>query len=122
MTTCLLAVAGGIGAALRLALNGFVHQHIHPNYQWRCSIINISGSFVLGLVSGLAAGRVLPEQSSLLIGVALVGGFTAFSTTSFQTLRLLQEGRVWPAVANSFGMIAAAVTVAGLGIWLDRAP
>ncbi|WP_308468492.1 fluoride efflux transporter FluC [Rathayibacter soli] len=120
MTTCLLAVAGGIGAALRLALNGVVHRHVRPNYPVAMSIINVTGSFVLGLVSGLAAGRVLPDQWSLFIGVGLVGGFTAFSTTSFQTLRLLQEGRVWLAVANSFGMIAVAVIVAGLGIWLGR--
>ena len=120
VTTCLLAVAGGVGAALRLSLNGFVHRRVRPNYPVAMSIINVSGSFVLGLVTGLVAGRVLPELWGLLIGVGLVGGFTAFSTTSFQTLRLLQERRVWLAVANSFGMIAAAVAVAGLGIWLGR--
>jgi CrcB protein len=85
------------------------------------SIINVSGSFVLGLATGLTAGHVLSEQWSLLIGVGLVGGFTAFSTTSFQTLRLLQERRLWLAFANSFGMIALAVLVAGLGMWLGRA-
>ncbi|MEO6944941.1 MAG: CrcB family protein [Lacisediminihabitans sp.] len=120
VTTCLLSVAGGIGAALRLALNGFVHSRVRPNYPVAMSIINVTGSFVLGLVTGLAAGRVLPELWSLFIGVGLVGGFTAFSTTSFQTLRLLQERRVWLALANSFGMIAVAVIVAGLGLWLGR--
>jgi CrcB protein len=121
LTTCLLAVAGGVGAALRLALNGFVHGRVRPNYPVAMSIINVSGSFVLGLATGLTAGHVLSEQWSLLIGVGLVGGFTAFSTTSFQTLRLLQERRLWLAFANSFGMIALAVLVAGLGMWLGRA-
>lgn len=121
LTTCLLAVAGGVGAALRLALNGFVHGRVRPNYPVAMSIINVSGSFVLGLATGLTAGHVLSEQWSLLIGVGLVGGFTAFSTTSFQTLRLLQERRLWLALANSFGMIALAVLVAGLGMWLGRA-
>lgn len=120
LTTCLLAVAGGVGAALRLALNGFVHGRVRPNYPVAMSIINVSGSFVLGLATGLTAGHVLSEQWSLLIGVGLVGGFTAFSTTSFQTLRLLQERRLWLALANSFGMIALAVLVAGLGMWLGR--
>lgn len=121
LTTCLLAVAGGVGAALRLALNGFVHGRVRPNYPVAMSIINVSGSFVLGLATGLTAGHLLSEQWSLLIGVGLVGGFTAFSTTSFQTLRLLQERRLWLAFANSFGMIAVAVLVAGLGMWLGRA-
>jgi CrcB protein len=51
----------------------------------------------------------------------MVGGFTAFSTTSFQTLRLLQEHRIWLAIANSFGMLAIAIIVAAIGLWLGRA-
>lgn len=54
------------------------------------------------------------------IGAGFVGGFTAFSTTSFQTLRLVQEGRWWSAIANSFGMVTLSVVVAGLGLWLGR--
>lgn len=120
VTTCLLSIAGGVGAALRLLLNGFVHRRVRPNYPVAMSIINISGSFVLGLITGLAAGRVLPELWSTIIGVGLVGGFTAFSTTSFQTLRLLQEKRIGLAIANSLGMLALAVLVAALGLWLGR--
>jgi len=120
VTTCVLSVAGGIGAALRLALNGFVHARVRPAYPVAMSIINVSGSFVLGLATGLTAGHLLTAQWSLYLGVGLVGGFTAFSTTSFQTLRLVQERHVWLALANSFGMIAAAVLLAGLGMWLGR--
>jgi CrcB protein len=50
----------------------------------------------------------------------MVDGFTAFSTTSFQTLRLLHEQRIWLAIANSFGMLALAVIMAGCGLWLGR--
>jgi CrcB protein len=82
------------------------------------SIINISGSFVLGLIVGVAGGRILPDSWSIVVGVGLVGGFTAFSTTSLQTVRLLQEHRAWLAVANSFGMLAVAVLVAAAGLWL----
>jgi CrcB protein len=76
---------------------------------------------VLGLILGFAGGRMLPGSWSIVIGVGLVGGFTAFSTTSLQTVRLLQERRVWLAVANSFGMLAVAVFVAALGLWLGAA-
>jgi fluoride exporter len=119
-TTCLTAAGGGAGAALRLGLNGMVHRHVRPDYPVAMSIINVTGSFVLGLVTGLAARGVLPDRWSLLIGVGLVGGFTAFSTTSLQTLRLVQERRIWLALSNSFGMIALAVLMAGVGIWLGR--
>ncbi len=116
-----VALAGGIGAALRLALNGAIHRRVRPEYPVAMTIINVGGSFALGLVAGLMDGRVLPQLWAIALGAGLVGGFTAFSTTSFQTLRLVQEKRWWSAVANSFGMIAVSVVVAGLGLWLGRA-
>lgn len=116
----LVAVAGGLGAALRLALNGAIHRRVRPEYPIAMTIINVGGSFALGLITGLVDGRVLPEFWAVGLGAGLVGGFTAFSTTSFQTLRLVQEKRWWSAVANSFGMIALSVVVAGLGLWLGR--
>lgn len=120
VTTFLIAVAGGIGAALRLLLNGVIHRLVATTYPVAMSLINVSGSFVLGLIVGMA-GEGLPEHWSLFIGVGLVGGFTAFSTTSFQTVRLLQTHHSWLAVFNSLGMLAAAIACAGLGIWLGRA-
>src|SRR5690606_34501742 len=103
-----------------LAVNGIVHRRVRTDYPVAMFIINVTGSFLLGLITGLTAGHILPEQLGLYAGVGMVGGFTAFSTTSFQTLRLLQERRVWLAVVNSFGMRALAVVVAGLGLWLGR--
>lgn len=120
LSTLLVALAGGLGAALRLAVNGLVHRRVRTDYPVAMFVINVTGSFLLGLVTGLAAGHVLPEQLGLYAGVGMVGGFTAFSTTSFQTLRLLQERRIRLAVMNSFGMLVVAVVVAGVGIWLGR--
>ncbi|WP_341953521.1 CrcB family protein [Salinibacterium sp. TMP30] len=68
----------------------------------------------------MAAAHILPEELGLYAGVGMVGGFTAFSTTSFQTLRLLHEHRIWLAIANSFGMLALAVIMAACGLWLGR--
>lgn len=121
VTSLVVALAGGVGAALRLVLNAVVHRRIRTNYPVAMTIINVAGSFVLGLTIGLTAGRVLPELWSEYIGVGVVGGFTAFSTTSFQSLRLLQEHHIWLALANSLGMAAAAVLTAGLGLWLGTA-
>lgn len=120
LTTILVAVGGGLGAALRLILNGAIHRRVRPTYPVAMSLINTVGSFVLGLVTGLLASHLLPESLGLGLGVGLVGGFTAFSTTSFHTLRLLQDRRVWAALANGFGMVVVAVILAGLGLWLGR--
>lgn len=121
MTTLVVAVAGGVGAAIRLAMNGAIHRRVRPRYPVALTIINVSGSFFLGLISGLAGSHLLTPEWGIVLGVGLVGGFTAFSTTSFQTLRLVQDRRAWAAVANSFGMIVAAILVAGVGLWLGRA-
>lgn len=118
--TLLVALAGAVGAALRLTVNGLVHRRIRTSYPVAMFIINVAGSFLLGLITGLTVGHVLPEHLALYVGAGMVGGFTAFSTASFQTLRLLQEHRIGLAILNSFGMLAGAVLVAGLGMWLGR--
>lgn len=120
LTSLLVAIGGGIGAAMRLGVNGAVHRRVRPTYPVALTLINTIGAFLLGLVTGLLATHVLPEDLGLGLGVGLVGGFTAFSTTSFHSLRLLQDRRVWAAIANSFGMLAVAVVLAGLGLWLGR--
>ncbi len=120
LTPLLIFVAGGTGAALRLAVNGAIHRRVRPEYPIAMTLINFVGSFSLGLVTGLASGLVIPDSWAIVVGTGLVGGFTAFSTTSFHTLRLVQERRWWSAVANSFGMIVVAVVLAGLGLWLGR--
>lgn len=120
LTTVLVAVGGGIGAALRLSVNGLIHRRVRPTFPVALTLINTLGAFLLGLVTGLLAAHVLPEVWGLSLGVGLVGGFTAFSTTSFHSLRLLQDRRVWAAIANSFGMLAVAVILSGLGLWLGR--
>lgn len=120
LTSLLVAVGGGIGAALRLGVNGAVHRRVRPTYPVALTLINTVGAFLLGMVTGLIAAHVLPEDLGLGLGTGLVGGFTAFSTTSFHSLRLLQDGRVWAAIVNSFGMLVVAVVLAGLGLWLGR--
>jgi fluoride exporter len=120
LTALLVAIGGGFGAALRLAVNGAIHRRVRPEYPVAMTVINLVGSFLLGFVTGLASGLFIPDSWSIVLGTGAIGGFTAFSTTSFHTLRLLQEQRWWAAVANSFGMIVVAVLLAGLGLWLGR--
>lgn len=120
VTTLIITCAGGLGASLRLILNRVIHTAISSTYPVAMSLINITGSFFFGLVSGVLDARLLPPEWGLYLAVGLVGGFTAFSTTSFQTLRLIQERRYLIAAINSFGMITVAVTAAGVGVWIGR--
>jgi CrcB protein len=85
---------------------------------WGTITINLTGSFLLGLITGLATTHLLPESVHLIIGAGFLGGYTTFSTASFETIRLLQE-RKWVAGGlNGLGVLIAATALAALGLWI----
>lgn len=113
-----IAVAGGVGAAARFALDGFVGHKWQTTFPWATFVINVSGSLALGLVSAAAAGVLLPQEWSLILGAGFLGGYTTFSTTSHETIRLLLDRRILASAANGLGTLAASVGAAALGYWL----
>ncbi|TAL41040.1 MAG: fluoride efflux transporter CrcB [Salinibacterium sp.] len=113
-----VAAAGGVGASFRLLVDGFVRSRSRGGYPFGTTIINITGSLALGFVVGLALNSLLPEMWRQIIGTGLLGGYTTFSTASFETVRLLQERRQIASILNGFGMLVGAVLAAALGLWL----
>ncbi|MFT2707594.1 fluoride efflux transporter FluC [Clavibacter zhangzhiyongii] len=114
----LICVAGGIGAALRLVVDGAVKGRVGAGYPWGTTVINVTGSFGLGLLTGAAAHAGLPHDLLLILGGGLMGGYTTFSTASLETVRLAQAGRLGAALANGLGMLVACIAAAGLGLAL----
>jgi CrcB protein len=117
----LVCVAGGIGAALRLILDGLIRNWIPSTYPVGTTAINISGSLVLGLLAGLAAHQLLPPSAYAVAGTGLLGGYTTFSTASFETVRLLEDRRYVAAAVNGFGILLAGTAAAGCGFWIALA-
>ena len=115
LTALLLCVAGGIGAAARLVLDGLIRSRLRSSYPVATTVINLTGSLLLGLLAGLAAGQLLPYAWQLIAGTGLLGGFTTFSTASFETVRLLEDRRYVAAVLNGFGTLIAGTGLAALG-------
>jgi len=116
-----LALAGGAGAALRLLVDGLVRARTKLLYPVGTTIINVSGSLVLGLLTGFALGNALAIEWQLVLGTGLIGGYTTFSTASFESVRLVQQRRIGLALINGFGMLILAVAAAALGIWVGKA-
>ncbi|WP_414171619.1 fluoride efflux transporter FluC [Clavibacter tessellarius] len=114
----LICVAGGAGSALRLLVDGVVKGRLGASYPWGTTVINVTGSFGLGLLTGAAAHAGLPHDLLLILGGGLMGGYTTFSTASLETVRLAQAGRLGAALANGGGMLLVCVAAAGLGIAL----
>lgn len=81
-------------------------------------IINITGSLLLGFLTGIALAGSLPTEWLFVIGTGFLGGYTTFSTAAFETVRLFQEERAIAALVHGLGMMVLSVAAAGLGFWL----
>jgi CrcB protein len=114
----LLSVAGGVGASARLVLDGLVRSRIQTAFPVGTALINVTGSLLLGFVTGLTLAHALPAEWRLVLGTGFLGGYTTFSTASVETVRLIQAKRYWVALTNGIGVLVGAVLAAGLGLWL----
>lgn len=109
-----VVVAGGVGAGARYLLDAALPKP--RGFPLGILVVNVVGSVLLGLVTGLGAA-VFDPTWALVLGTGLLGGFTTFSTVSVESAMLAQR-RMWMvAVANLLGTLAAAVAAAGLG-WM----
>ncbi|MCW4456784.1 fluoride efflux transporter CrcB [Microbacterium sp. MPKO10] len=113
-----LALAGGLGAALRFWLDGVITLRRRTPFPTATAFINVSGSLALGILAGAAAGALVPTNVALIVGTGFLGGYTTFSTASVETVRLIQQGKWAASLANSIGMLVLAVAAAALGWWL----
>lgn len=113
-----LALAGGLGAVARYTLDGVIRAQAVGAAPWGTMTINLSGSLVSGLLTGLAASSVLPGPWLAVVGTGFLGGYTTFSTASVETVRIFQERRWLPGIGVGLGTLVAAVGLAGLGLWL----
>ncbi|WP_134323094.1 fluoride efflux transporter CrcB [Cumulibacter soli] len=113
-----LSLAGGLGSASRFLLDGAIRARTRGVLPIGTIVINLSGSLLLGLLTGVVSMQVLPKSVGLVIGVGFLGGYTTFSTASFETVRLFQE-RKWVAGGlNGIGVVVATTALAAVGLWL----
>ena len=116
----LVAAGGGIGAALRYLLGGWVASRLEPDFPWGTFIVNASGCLLIGLVLGLVERGALPGEARLFLAVGVLGGYTTFSTFGYETLRLLGGGELFLATLNAFGQLALGLVAVYLGLMAAR--
>ncbi|MGB9752053.1 fluoride efflux transporter CrcB [Roseiflexus castenholzii] len=114
-----IAVGAAIGANLRYSLSLWAAQRWGASFPYGTLIVNVIGSFLIGLVLVLATTRLnLSDLARLLIVTGLLGGFTTFSSLSFETYSLIVSGSWRTAgiyLASSFGLGMAGVFL-GAGV------
>lgn len=118
LTVALLGLAGGLGAASRFLLDGLIRSRLRTALPVATIVINVTGSFLLGLIAGAVGVHAAPAALQAIAGTGFLGGYTTFSTASFETVRLVQSGRTGLALVNGLGTAAAAVAAAAAGLAL----
>lgn len=114
----LVVVAGGLGAGVRFVVDGLIRSRVRTAFPWATTIVNVSGSFALGLITGATLSNLLPPEFAVVLGTGFLGGYTTFSTASYETVQLIRERRLAASLVSGVAMLAFSLTAAGLGLWL----
>lgn len=122
VTLFLLVAAGGfVGAPARYLLDRAVSRRIESELPWGTLLVNVSGSLLLGLLAGLSLGAHLPSTTYALLATGFCGAYTTFSTFTFETVRLVQDGRLVRAVGNTAASVLVGLAAATAGFALGLA-
>ena len=113
-----ISVAGGFGAATRMLFDGAYKVWSPRSTPWSTLLINVSGSLALGFLTGLAGAHLLPEAWHIVLGTGFLGGYTTFSTASFETIGLIEERNWGASLLSGLGTLIFATAAAGLGLGL----
>ena len=120
-TTLAIGLAGALGALSRHQVESFVNRHWGDAFPWGTFAVNLSGSFVLGVLVGVFARRLdVPLWLQAGATVGFLGAFTTFSTLSLQVYRSTATGHLLAGAANALGSLAAGTLALYAGILLAR--
>jgi CrcB protein len=112
VTALLVALGAAVGAPLRYLTDVWIGPRDFP---WATLAVNVAGSLLLGLLAGGAARGAVSAGLLTLAGTGFCGALTTYSTFSYQTLQLLESGRIRAAVLNVLGSVTACVLAAAAG-------
>ncbi|MHC3472774.1 fluoride efflux transporter CrcB [Streptomyces sp. 7R007] len=118
----LLVVAGAmVGAPLRYLTDRAVQSRHDSVFPWGTFAVNVTGSLILGLLTGAVAAGAAGSSLQLLLGTGLCGALTTYSTFSYETLRLTETGAGLYAAANVVGSVMAGLGAAFAGVSIAQA-
>lgn len=116
MSYLLIAVGSAIGGVTRHWLGLMVAAKFGSQFPWGTLLINVTGSFLIGLIAALTDARQEVQGSRDFLMVGVLGGFTTFSAFSLQTLMLVREGKFLYAGGN----VVLSVVLCLVAVWLGH--
>lgn len=118
MSLAIVALAAACGAVSRYLLDHYLAARAGSAFPWGTFAVNVSGSFALGLLVGVALVHDVPTPYMLAVGTGFLGAYTTFSTWMVEILRLLAEGAWKGALLHALGSLVAGTAAAALGLGL----
>lgn len=122
-TVIWIGIGGFLGANARYWLGTLVNRWFGTGFPWATGLVNISGALLIGIIATLFADRAIENESlRLFLIVGLLGGYTTFSSYTWEVMSLMQEDRWLPAIAylvasNLLGILACVAGVMIARTW-----
>ena len=121
INTFFVFVGGGLGATARYWSSGTVYRWAESTFQYGTITVNVIGCFVIGFLMTSLEERFLAAPAlRVFLTIGILGGFTTFSTFSFETIRMVEDTQFQHAVVNIGTTVAASLSATYIGTQLGR--
>ncbi|HOP39691.1 MAG TPA: fluoride efflux transporter CrcB [Geobacteraceae bacterium] len=116
-----VAVCGGLGCLSRYLISGWVYNLLGRNFPYGTFVVNILGAFIIGFLMEFGIrSTLIPATLRMGITIGFLGGLTTFSTFSYETFRLIEEGNFITASANAILSVLVCLLFTWVGITIAR--
>jgi len=116
MIPLLVAAGGAVGAVARYALGGWIHTWAGTRFPWGTLTINVLGSLVIGFLVRYLEGIPASPELRALLTIGLLGGFTTFSTYTYETVALLRDGEWLRGALYALGSLGVGLAAVAIGL------
>jgi CrcB protein len=114
----LVGLAGALGAVCRYILGRFVAERVNRKFPLGTFCINLSGSFVIGLLFALTSRKLVSSTLQVILATGFLGGYTTFSTMSWESMQLVRGGSTRGGLLYLGGSMLLGLLAATLGLML----
>lgn len=111
-----VALAGAAGAVARWAVHRAVEARSVSALPWGTIVVNLTGSLVLGVVTGLVIAHGLDADVRTVVGTGFLGSYTTYSAFAYETFALADDGDLRAGAINVVGSVAAGLAAAAIGL------
>ncbi len=117
----LVFVGGGIGAVARYWMQGIMYRFMSGVLPYGTIAVNVLGCFMIGLLmTGMEERFMVNPSLRIFITIGILGGFTTFSSFSFETIALFQDGEIFFGMLNVLASVVICLSATYVGVFIGK--